>query len=295
MKSLVFFALTMAFSPFTFAGFSLSGQPEIKEEAYNAQLGIIREKVLKSIKVTDSIEVFEDELSIAPLVVRVDFQKSMKVAQGVSVLGEYSSWIDLEQAIWGFQDAVNSADVMIGERLEQKLGGQIYAIDESTKSESAMFISFPIPKPDLNYKVPSGVHDIVAYESFGFDAEDNLKATNIELAEMEEGDGVVFFPYINLTLHKQTATTSQMNGELMINYVAAMNGYFALCIKEGCFTAELPNKTYIDLIIPLVHRKEATSDETQIAARIYGQELMAQMITEFTMAAFEKLSSPDPE
>ena len=112
---------------------------------------------------------------------------------------------------------------------------------------------------------------------------------------MEEGDGVVFFPYINLTLHKQTATTSQMNGELMINYVAAMNGYFALCIKEGCFTAELPNKTYIDLIIPLVHRKEATSDETQIAARIYGQELMAQMITEFTMAAFEKLSAPDPE
>jgi hypothetical protein len=43
-------------------------------------------------------------------------------------------------------------------------------------------------------------------------------------------------------------------------------------------------------VVPLVHRKEAISDETHVAAREYGQELMADMITELTLAAFEKLT-----
>lgn len=295
MKVLLFVILSVVFSPLAVAGFSLSGQPEINEEAYEAQLAIIRDKVLNSIQATGSFEVFEDELSVAPLVVKIDFQKSIKVANGVSVLGEYTSWLDLELATWGFQDAVDRADNIITERLIAKLGGEIYGIDEATKSESAMFIYFPVKMPDLNRKVPNQGKTLVAYESFGFDAEDNLKATKIELGEEEEMDGIVFFPYINLSLHKQSATTSQMNGELMINYVAAINGYFSLCIKEGCFTAMLPKNSYIDIIVPLVHRKEATSEESQIAARIYGQELMARMMAEFTMAAFEVLTAPDPE
>ncbi|MEP7705285.1 hypothetical protein [Paraglaciecola sp. 25GB23A] len=295
MKSLVFLALTIAFSPFTFAGFSLSGQPVISEEAYNAQLAIINEKVRKSIKITGSMEVYEDELTIAPLVLYIDFQKLIKVAQGASVLGEYSSWIDLELATWGFQEVVDRADEKIVKELETRLGGTVYPIDDATESAAATFIVIPPNMPDLNKKMPNYKKTLIAYESFGFDAEDNVKATQIELADMDENEGVVFFPYINLALHKQSATTSQMNGELMINYKAAMNGYFALCIKAGCFKAALPNHSYIDLVIPLVHRKEATSDETQMAALEYSQELMAQMITEFTMAAFEKLSAPDPE
>jgi hypothetical protein len=295
MKSTLLIALIFTFSPLAMAGFSLSGQPEIKEEDYNAQLAIIREKVRKLIKVTGSLEVYEDELTIAPLVLDIDFQKLIKVAQGASVLGEYSSWIDLELATWGFQEVVDRADEKITEKLEEKLGGTVYPIDDATESAAATFIVFPTNMPNLNTKMPNYEKTLIAYESFGFDAEDNVKATNIELADAEEMEGVVFFPYINLALHKQTATTSQMNGELMINYKAAINGYFALCIKAGCFTAALPNHSYIDLVIPLVHRKEATSDETQMAALEYSQELMAQMITEFTMAAFDRLSEADNE
>lgn len=295
MKSLFVLALTIALSPLAKAGFSLSGQPEIKQEVYSAQIAVLREKVRHSIKSSGSLEVYEDELVIAPLVVDIDFQKLIKVAQGTSVLGEYSSWIDLELATWGFQEVVDRADEKITELLEEKLGGTVYPIGDETESAAAMFIVFPTNMPDLNEKMPNQSKTIIAYESFGFDAEDMVKATNIELADMEDMEGVVFFPYINLALHKQTATTSQMNGELMINYVAAMNGYFALCIKAGCFTAALPNHSYVDLVIPLVHRKEATSDESQLAALEYSQELMAQLIAEFTLAAFDKLSEPDPE
>jgi hypothetical protein len=149
--------------------------------------------------------------------------------------------------------------------------------------------------PDLNKKMPNYEKTLIAYESFGFDAEDTLKATRIEVTESGDDESVVFFPYINLALHKQSATTSQMNGELMINYKAAINGYFALCIKEGCFSAALPNHNYIDLVIPLVHRQEATSDETQMAALEFSQELMANIIADFTMTAFEQLSAPDPD
>lgn len=75
--------------------------------------------------------------------------------------------------------------------------------------------------------------------------------------------------------------------------MVGMNGYFALCIKAGCFTAELPDDSYIELIVPLVNRREATSDDTHDAARIYGQELLAQMIAEFTAAAFDKLTEAE--
>jgi hypothetical protein len=296
MKRLIFITLSLLFSTLAQAGFSLSGQPEIKPEVYDAQLAMLRERALKSIKVNDSIEVFEDELSVAPLVIDIDFQKLIKVAQGASVLGEYSSWIDLDLATWGFQEVVDRADEKITERLEEKLGGTVYPIDDATESAStSIFATFPTKMPDLNRTMPNYEKKLIAYESFGFDTDDILKATQVELADMDDEDGVVFFPYINLALHKQSATTSQMNGELMINYKAAINGYFALCVKVVCFIAEIPKNGYIDLVIPLVHRKEATSDETQRAALDYSQELMANMIAEFTMAAFEQLSAPDPE
>lgn len=291
MKLSLFFALFLIQTQLAHAGFSLSGQPEIKEAAYLSQLDVIREKVHKNIKVTYAMPVYEDELSIAPLVLMIDFQKLIKVAQGASVLGEYSSWIDLDLALWGFKEVVDRADEKISERLEAKLGGTVYPIDDATEEVSATFVTFPVDMPDLNKKMPNYERTLIAYESFGFDAEDAIKATNIEFKDMEDMDGgAVLFPYINLALHKQSATTSQMNGELMINYVAAINGYFALCIKAGCFTAALPNHSYIDLVIPLVHRTEATSEETQLAALEFSQELMANMIAEFTLAAFDKLS-----
>ena len=171
----------------------------------------------------------------------------------------------------------------------------MYPIDDATESAAATFIVIPPDMPDLNKKMPNYEKTLIAYESFGFDAEDTLEATRIEVTASGDDESVVFFPYINLALHKQSATTSQMNGELMINYKAAINGYFALCIKEGCFSAALPNHKYIDLVIPLVHRQEATSDETQLAALEFSQELMANVIADFTMTAFEQLTAPDPE
>ncbi|MBQ0797093.1 hypothetical protein [Zhongshania sp.] len=290
MKRLSIIALAFAFIPVVNAGFSLSGQAEIKEEAYSAQLATIRQKALTGIKASGEMPVYQGELSIAPLVVAIDFQKTIKVAQGVSVLGEYTPWLNLEQSIWGFEEAIDSADEKITARIEELMEGDIWAMDESTKSESSKLIYFPVKMPDLNRKMPNQGKTLVAFDSFGFSVDDLLKATNIELIDEDELDGVVFFPYINLALHKQTATTSVMNGELMINYVAAINGYFAICKKMICFKAELPNNSYIDLVVPLVHRKEATSDETHVAAREYGQELMADMITELTLAAFEKLT-----
>lgn len=224
------------------------------------------------------------------MVVKIDFQKTIKVAQGASVLGEYTPWLNLEQSIWGFEEAIDSADEKITARIEQLMAGEIWAMDESTKSESSKLIYFPVDMPALNRKMPNFNRTFVALDSFGFSVEDLLKATNIELIDEDELDGVVFFPYINLALHKQTATTSVMNSELMINYVGAINGYFAICKKKFCFKAELPKNTYFDVVIPLVHRKEAISEETHIAAREFGEELMADMITEFTLAAFEKLT-----
>lgn len=292
MKLLVIL-LSMVFVPFASAGFSLSGQPEIKEEAYTAQLEILKEKVRNSLQVTGTLKVYEDELSIAPLVVKMDFQKLIKVAQGARVLGEYTPWLDFEQSIWGFEDVVDRADDYIAERLIETLGGEIYGLSEEVESLSSSLIYYPVDMPDLNRKMPNYERTFIALDSFGFSYEDIVEATRLELGEDEEMDGVVFFPYINVALHKQSATTSQMNGELMINYAMGINGYFALCIKAGCFTAQLPDDTYIDMIVPLVHRREATSDESHNEAREFGQELLGQMITEFTMVAFNKLAEQE--
>jgi hypothetical protein len=223
----------------------------------------------------------------------MDFQKLIKVAQGARVLGEYTPWLDFEQSIWGFEDVVDRADDYIAERLIETLGGEIYGLSEEVESLSSSLIYYPVDMPDLNRKMPNYERTFIAFDSFGFSNEDIVEATRLELGEDEEMDGVVFFPYINVALHKQSATTSQMNGELMINYVMGINGYFALCIKAGCFTAQLPDDTYIDMIVPLVHRREATSDESHNEAREFGQELLGQMITEFTMVAFNQLAEQE--
>ena len=290
MKFMCVLVLALALSPLAQAGFSLSGQPEIKQQAYTAQLPVIRDTALKLIKVTGSFPVDQDELSVASLVVDIDFQKTIKVAQGASVLGEYTPWIDLELATWGFQDMVNSADDQIATKIVEYIGGEIYALSEEVESAAATIITFPTPMPALNRKMPNYSKTLVAYESPGFDADDTLKVTKLELADEDTADGAVFFPYVNIALHKQSATTSQMDGELMINYVAAINGYFVLCFKPGCFKASFAQDKYIDLIVPLVHRNEATSEEGQVAARKFGQQFMADAIAELTLVAFEKLT-----
>lgn len=290
MRSLLIVVLGIACIGPARAGFFLTGQPEIKEAAYESQLATIRQQAEGNLESTGTVNVCEDDLVMAPLVVKIDFQRRIKVADGVHVLGEYEAWLDLEQAIWGFQEAVNLADEGITDRLKEKLGGTIYGMDEKTLGASNFLVTIPPRMPDLNRKMPNYNRTLTAYENGGFSSENLIEVSGIAL----DGDpeGVVFYPFINLALHKQTATTSQMNGELMINYVVGMNGYFALCIQGDCLTSALPNDTYLDLVVPLVSSKAATTKETHVAARKYGEALMAKMITEFAMTAFDTLYGP---
>lgn len=271
------------FSP----SFALKGIPIVEKNAYDAQLADITKQANSKLVGTGRYEVFEDELEVAPLVIVIDFQDRQKVDQNVSVIGEYRAWMSNSD----YPELATEADVRFTKKLRETLN-EVYSLGEapqrvSENPKKPYKVSFPVSPSRLNSKMPSETHTAVADGQGGFSSDKALKAT--ELAS-EEGPAIIFFPYVNLAFHKQNAGVSQMNGEVIINYAVEMNGYFLLCIPDNCLSAQLPDKSYINFIAPLVHFRSITSDETQKEVFWYGQELLAQMISNFVVEGFDTLA-----
>ncbi|WP_269620042.1 hypothetical protein [Zhongshania sp. BJYM1] len=271
------------FSP----SFALKGIPEVEKSAYDAQLADITKQARTKLVGTGTYEVFEDELEVAPLVIVIDFQDRQKVDQNVSVVGEYRAWMSDSD----YQELATEADIRFTKKLRESLN-EVYSLSEAPQRvaenpKKPYNVSFPVSPSGLNSKMPSEKHTAVADGQGGFSSEKALKAT--ELAS-EDGDSVIFFPYVNMVFHKQNAGVSQMSGEVLINYVVEMNGYFLLCVPQNCLSAKLADKNYINFIAPLVHFRSITSDETQKEVFWYGQELLAQMVSNFVVEGFDVLA-----
>ena len=61
------------------SAFALMGIPKIEKSAYEAQLPNLITQARSQFTRTDTIEVFENELEIAPLVLSIDFQRKIKL------------------------------------------------------------------------------------------------------------------------------------------------------------------------------------------------------------------------
>ncbi|MDF1782365.1 MAG: hypothetical protein P1U67_13820 [Alcanivoracaceae bacterium] len=277
-------------APAVHAGSALKGKPVINEAVYDAQLaeGITQARSLFTR--TGTVQVLEDELEIAPLVIKVDFQRYMKAAQGVTILAEYKPWF----SEGSFQDIATNADNLISEKLAEMLN-EVYALGDAPQEvaenpKKPYKVSFPALQSNLNSKVPSDAFTVVAYEKGGFKNKNALKATQLSAGDAQ---AVVFFPYVNLVFHKQDAGLSQMNGELVLNYTVDMNGYFDICIPDVCYASQLPYKKHIRMTVPLVTVKAETSDETHQEVYAYGEQFITQMVTDFTLEGFKKAAGRD--
>lgn len=81
-----------------------------------------------------------------------------------------------------------------------------------------------------------------------------------------------------------------MNGEVVINYIVEMNGYFELCVPDQCFSTQLPKNTFIKFTVPLVHYADITSDESHDAVYDYGVDIVAEIVSDFCVEALKNLS-----
>lgn len=258
----------------------LNALPEANESNYQVQIQRVVAEAKAQLNSTGKIVMEEKELSIAPIVAHLDFQDNIKLDVNVSALAEDRAWWGVPNGIWGFEYSVDKASDRIDTKLEE-LQISTYKMGEEAVKLKASNVDFPVYKVDLNNKLPSETGTVFSYDSPAFDAEDGLKVAQAE-------EGLSFFPYVNITFKKQGITMSRMNEEKVLNYEAAINGYFQLCSIEKCVSARFPNGKGIHFIMPLPHShayEEANRDKTNE----FAQEFLGSVIGELATVAFNKL------
>tara|TARA_R110002049_G_scaffold36117_1_gene115657 strand:+ start:2254 stop:3144 length:891 start_codon:yes stop_codon:yes gene_type:complete len=269
------------------SGFALMGIPKIEKGAYEAQLPKLITQAGSQLTRTETIEVFENELEIAPLVLSIDFQRKIKLEVNARALAEYRAWL----GEYGFQELATVSDEKLSSKLDAILTETYPIADEAQEvaesPDSWLATFFPVSASNINQKVGTENHDVVAFEEGGISAENTLAATNLVAVD---GEAVVFFPYVNMSFHKQGTGVSQLDGEVVLNYIVEMNGYFELCIPQGCVSAQLPKDVYLNFTAPLVHYAEITSEESHDAVYEYGIDLLAEVVSDFCVEGLKTLS-----
>jgi hypothetical protein len=259
--------------------------PKREEANYQAQVKVITASAKSLLQSTGKLSFGKDGIAMAPVVAKIDFQNTIKLQDvNARALSEYKSWWSIPHGVWGFEYSVNNADKKIARKMKAVHGMPVRLSAEANKLKASS-IDFPVYGVNLNNNLPSMRATVVSKKEPAFDAEDGLKVAQ---ADLKGAEGAVFFPYINLTFKKQGTGLTQMHGERILNYEAAINGYFQLCDNDKCVSAKIPNNKGISFIMPLVSIGE-NNEENQQKAQKYAQELLGDIISEITIVALNKL------
>jgi hypothetical protein len=269
----------------------LQSLDETKREFYDDELNKIKDIIRYN--VYNSGKIKAKQMALATVYMKVIFQKDSMLNPEDKNFIKYQPWWNTDDGIWGFTGVAQHVYESLSDDIESRYGRVIGINQNMYKSAKKITkrVKYPVKVPTGGIEKKEGylkyltLADVTSYNYGAFNANEGQ---NIAKASLPE-DGGVFFPYFNIFLNKDLATISKLDGELVINYKAFVNGYFMFCNQKVCEQATLPKGQHLTITVPLPPKKALANTKKQESINLFAQKHLSKIMTELALVALDRL------
>ncbi len=283
--------LSLILSQLTCGSAELKALKEAPKEDYTLEIEKIKKQVQDNLIVTGKVKA--REMGLSTVYMKVIFQRYSTLAPEDLNYIEYQPWWNTKEGLWGFTGVAQKVYERISDKIENEYG-RVKGVNQNMFAgikTSSRKIAYPVKVPmgglekKFNFMKYLELATVTSYNYGAFNAD---QGRSIAQAVIEK-DGALFLPYFNIFLNKDLATVGKIDGELVINYKAFVNGYFQLCNHKKCEQATLPKGQHLTISVPLPPKEALANKEKQEAINILAQKHLGHIMTDFAMIALEKL------
>lgn len=269
----------------------LKSVQEAPVENYLTEAEKIQKQINENLVVSGKIKA--REMGLSTVYIKVIFQRFSTLAPEDKNFIDYQTWWNTKEGLWGFTGVAQKVYEKISDKIEDEFG-RVIGVNQN------MFIGLNTASKQITYpvKVPTGgierkedfkkYLELATVTSYNYGAFHASQGRSIAQAAVEK-DGALFLPYFNIFLNKDLATIGKIDGELVINYKAFINGYFQLCNHKKCEQATLPKGQHLTVTVPLPPKVALFSSKQQEAINMLAQKHLGQIMTDFAMSALAQL------
>ncbi len=269
----------------------LKSVQEAAVENYSTEAEKIQKQVNENLVVSGKLKA--REMGLSTVYMKVIFQRYSTLAPEDKNFVDYQPWWNTKEGLWGFTGVAQKIYEKLSDKIEDQFG-RVIGVNQN------MFIGMELNPKKIAYpvKVPTGgierkedfkkYLEIANVTSYNYGAFNANQGRSIAQAAVEK-DGALFLPYFNIFLNKDLATIGKIDGELVINYKAFINGYFQLCNHTKCEQATLPKGQHLTVTVPLPPKVALSSTKQQEAINMLAQKHLGQIMTDFAMTALAQL------
>lgn len=264
---------------------------EVPKSYYDQEYKKVSSQINDAIRISGRLDF--QEIALATVYLKVIFQKDSTFAPENPKFISYQPWWDTGKGIWGFTGLAQYTYENISSRIENKYGPVLglnqsaYKVAEKNRTK----VKYPVKVPTggiekkENFKKYLKLARVTSYNYGAFSASQGRTVASVSTDE----NSAVFFPYFNIFLNKDLATIAKMDGELVINYKAFLNGYFMLCKKDSCEQASLPKGQHLTITLPLPPKEATVSTENQERINLYAQKQLGRIMSDLAFESLENL------
>lgn len=269
----------------------LKSLKETPKELYEKEIQRVQ-NIIKS-SVISSGKIKANEMGISTVYLKVIFQKDSTLSPEDKNYIKYQPWWNTKEGLWGFKGIAQRVYEELSNKFEIKYG-RVVGVNQNmfdTSSNAFRRVKYPVKVPTGGLDQKEGylkyldLADVTSYSYGAFHANEGRSIAQVGISP----NGAIFFPYFNLFLNKDLARVSRLDGELVINYKAFLNGYFMLCNHKTCEQATLPKNQHLTLTVPLPPKKALSNTKQQEAINLYAQRHLSKVMTELALTALENL------
>lgn len=254
------------------------------------------QKIIKS-SLRSSGQLKAKEMGISTVYMKVIFQKDSTLNPEDPNFIKYQPWWNTKEGLWGFKGVAQKVYEDLSNALEERYG-RVTGVNQNmfdTSANAFRRVKYPVKVPTGGIEQKEGFLkylDLVDVTSYSYGAFHANEGRSIAQASIPT-EGGIFFPYFNIFLNKDLAKVSKLNGELVINYKAFVNGYFMFCNHKACEQATLPKNHHLTITVPLPPKRALASTKKQEAINLYAQKHLSKVMTELALTALDSLKMPE--
>lgn len=232
-------------------------------------------------------------LGLATVYMKVIFQKDSTLDPSDERYIKYQPWWNAKEGLWGFTGVAQRVYENLSNTVETRYG-RVYGVNQNMFDRTGKpfrRVKYPVKVPTGGLEKKEGFAkslDLADVSSYSYGAFHANEGRSIAQASLDKEDAI-FFPYFNIFLNKDLAEVSKLDGELVINYKAFVNGYFMLCNHDKCEQATLPKGQHLTITVPLPPKKPLANLKKQEAINLYAQKYLAQIMTDFAIKALDEM------
>lgn len=269
----------------------LQSLDETKKEFYDDELVKIKDVIKYNVYVSGKIKA--KQMALATVYMKVIFQKDSTLDPEDKNFIKFQPWWNTNEGLWGFTGVAQRVYENLSDDIELRYG-RVMGINQDmykTTLKKTKRVKYPVKVPTGGIEKKEGyikyltLADVTSYNYGAFNANEGRSVAKASLPK----DGGVFFPYFNIFLNKDLATISKLDGELVINYKAFVNGYFMFCNHKVCEQATLPKGQHLTITVPLPPKKALANVKKQEAINLFAQKHLSKIMTDLATAALDGL------